>query len=240
MFKRSRPRSTISFVTGNGKVSTSSGKLFCCAPGDGWGAGVAVAPAALGFLPVKNSVSVRSWPRSIVPSIGCRVESPSVKKVELRNGFILGWSCMSRRQPAEIRISHKEAQKTQTNSLDLLCLMCLFVAVISDFDIINFQSIQTLQQLNHFRVIELRIVGFDRQEESIACCQCKIRGVENRVKWLRQLIQHQHSQHRRERRAQHRHFKRNRNERGPTVERLAADVERVVDYFHPVLHKKPG
>src|SRR6185369_3392448 len=109
-----------------------------------------------------------------------------------RSGLTFGWSCMSRRHPTPT-ISHKKAKKAQ---IIVLCFWCLFVAVRSDFDIIYFNCIQTLQQLNNLSVIELRIVCFDRQEEPVARRERKIRYVEYRMVRLRQLVEHQHSQHR--------------------------------------------
>src|SRR6201988_2096605 len=55
---------------------------------------------------------------------------------------------------------------------------------------------------------------------------------------LRQFVEHQHPQHSGERRHQHRHFKGNRNEGGPTVVWLANDIYRIVDYLDVVLHQE--
>src|SRR5688572_12662172 len=58
--------------------------------------------------------------------------------------------------------------------------------------------------------------------------------------WLRQLIKGKHAKHRGKRCAQHRCFKRNRNECRPAVVWLTTDVQRVINYFHPVLHEEPA
>jgi hypothetical protein len=68
---------------------------------------------------------------------------------------------MSRRQPVRSRSS------TQVQDKNLL-LHTARAPVFSDFDIINFQRAQALQQLHRLRMIELRIVRFNRQKESIA------------------------------------------------------------------------
>src|SRR5689334_24323365 len=162
----------------------------------------------------------------MVPSTGCRIESPSPKKDVLRYGFIFGWSCMSCRHAPPIRQTLNSTSPIPNLSLNL--------------DITDFDRPKTLQQVRHLSVVKLRIVCLHREEEPIASGERKTRYVENRMIWLRQLVQHEHSQHRRKRRKQHRHFKSDRNESRPTVVRLAAHVDRIVDHFDPVLHEEPG
>src|SRR6476469_6631121 len=139
----------------------------------------------------------------MVPGTGWRIESPSPKNDVPRYGFIFGWSCISWRQPAA---KHTAANRTKSPSLFL------------NLDITNFYRTQTLQQVNDLLVVNLRIVRLDREKESIASGEREIRRVENRMIGLRQFVQHEHSQNRGKRREQHRHFKSDRNERGPTVE----------------------
>jgi hypothetical protein len=129
------------------------------------------------FFPVKNSVLDRRNPRATVPGIGCRADRPSPKKLVPRNAFIFGWSCMSRLQPVAIintgskRRTRRRGDREKGRKRRVVALfptLPFTPSVFSDFDIINFHRAQTLQQLHHLRVIELRIVRFNSQEESIA------------------------------------------------------------------------
>src|SRR5258705_5836300 len=87
-------------------------------------------------------------------------------------------------------------------------------------------------------MLKLRVVCFHYQKEPIARCERKIRSVKDRMIRLRRLVQNQHPQNSCERGAQHGAFKRNRNKCRPAVVRLTANVQRVVDHFHPILHEK--
>src|SRR5947209_6926396 len=53
-----------------------------------------------------------------------------------------------------------------------------------------------------------------------------------------QRIERQHSQHGKDRGAEHGELERYRNEHGPAIERAAADVLGIADCGHPVLHEK--
>src|SRR6185503_17557106 len=102
-------------------------------------------------------------------SIGCRLPSPSAKNVAPRSGLTFGWSCISRLHPLEP--SHKKAQKAQITALAFVsfCAFCAFLwPIFLDFDIRNCNRIQTLQQIDNLSMIELRIVRFNREKESIA------------------------------------------------------------------------
>ena len=52
-----------------------------------------------------------------------------------------------------------------------------------------------------------------------------------------QAIQRQHAEHRRNRAEQNRHLERDHDERRPGIERPAADIGRVADHRHPILHQ---
>src|SRR6185369_14323917 len=158
--------------------------------------------------------------------MGCRIARPSPKNGELRYGFIFGWSCMSCRQAPPTR---------QTPNSKTTIPSCFL-----NLDIANFDRPKTLQQIRHRAMVELRVIRLHREKESIPRGECKIRQVENRMIRLRELVQDQHSQHRGEGREQNRHFKSDRNKRGPTVVRLAAHIDRIIDHLDPVLHEKAG
>src|SRR5688572_8587052 len=148
---------------------------------------------------------------------------------------------MSRRQDERKKAKVKRqkasiARRADTRSVFTFSFFLFPFAL--KLNIHHFPRIQILKKPHGFIVIELHILSFDHQKETVARCQRKARRVENRVIGLRQLVQRQHAEHRGERGAQDRAFKRYRNERGPTVERLAADDEGIVNHLHPVLHEK--
>src|SRR5262249_52372683 len=150
--KRSCPRSSTSWVTGNGSSLTNS------------------AP----FLPVKKAASVCSVPRAMVPSICGRALDPFEKNALARSGRYFGWLGMSCRQPAAATGSAGGATAPpkpwrRRASPD------------SVFDFIDLSWSERLQELERPRAIELRIVGFDGQEELVLAGACERRHVEHRV-----------------------------------------------------------
>ena len=82
--------------------------------------------------------------------------------------------------------------------------------------------------------------GEHDQEEAIFRCRGETRNVEYRVIRHGQAVQREHAEDGRDAGEQNRHLKRDDDERGPGVVRLAADVQRVVDGGHPVLHQVAG
>src|SRR5262245_23522292 len=106
-------------------------------------------------------------------------------------------------------------------------------------DIDNFSRFQGSYKPHVLIVIVVRIFRFNNQKETVARGQSKIRSVENRMIGLRQLVQRQHAQHGRESCHQNRTFESDWNKRRPAVERFAADVDRIINHFHPVLHEEP-
>src|SRR6266699_5534099 len=87
-------------------------------------------------------------------------------------------------------------------------------------------------------MLKLSITRFDDQEKTVARRQREVRRIEHGMIWLRQFVQRQHAEHRRESSAQNRALKRDGNESRPTVKGFTAHVEWIVNDFHPVLHKE--
>src|SRR6516165_5666889 len=73
-----------------------------------------------------------------------------------------------------------------------------------------------LQKLRRLRQVEFRVARFDAQEKPVGRSMGKTFHVENRVVWLRQPVQRQHTDNGKNRRTQHRQFKRDWNKCGPT------------------------
>src|SRR5438552_11464380 len=121
----------------------------------------------------------------------------------------------------------------------LFAFLLFTFSLVLEFHITNIDGFKSLQELHRFVVFEFRILRFDHQKETVTRSQRKVWGVEYRMIRLWQLIQRQHPEYRCKGCRQHRAFKRNRNERRPTIEWFAADIDGIVDHFHPVLHEKP-
>src|SRR5712691_11552298 len=148
----------------------------------------------------------------------------------------------SRQQTANSRTQKNgpSAARLSSGPRRFPAVCCLLFAVCcSDFHITDIHRAQRFHKLRRFVVLKFWIVSLDHQEEFIARSQRKVRCIEHRVVRLRQLIQRQHAEHSRKRGHQYCALKCNRNEGGPTVERLAANIQWIVDNFHPVLHEKP-
>src|SRR6266699_2135571 len=148
---------------------------------------------------------------------------------------------VSRRQKAESsrqRNTWRDSMApARTEKFSAFCLLPSALCSLQ-FHITNIHRLKSLQEPHRFIVFEFRILRFNHQKETVARRQRKVWGVEYRMIRLRQLIQRQHSEYRRKRRHQHRAFKRNRNECRPTIKWFAADIDGIVDHFHPVLHEK--
>src|SRR5437773_1902406 len=153
---------------------------------------------------------------------------------------------MSRRQAERKKAKVKRQKWTSRRAcMDLLSArsvltfsFLLFIFSFLQLHITNISRFQTLQKPHCFVMIELRILRFDHQKETVARRQRKVRRVENRMVRLRQLVQRQHAEHCRERRDQDRAFEGDRDESRPTVEWLAAHVNWIVDHFRPILEKE--
>src|SRR3954447_21211125 len=97
--------------------------------------------------------------------------------------------------------------------------------------------VERLEKLARRVKVELRILRFDAEEEPVAAGERKPRHVEDRVVRLRQAVERQHAEHRRECRAEDRALEGDRDERRPAVKRLAADVDRIGEHRYPVLER---
>src|ERR1700682_4619711 len=154
---------------------------------------------------------------------------------------------MSTRQPAPKRRQaadsrRQEERETYSQTLRRFPAVCLVPTASCGlhFNINQILWIETFHEVHNLIMFELSIAGFDYQKETITRRQGKIGRVENRVIWLRQLIQGQHAKDRGQGGEQDRAFESDRNKRRPTVIRLAANIQWIVDNFHPVLHEKSG
>src|SRR5712691_294041 len=85
--------------------------------------------------------------------------------------------------------------------------------------------------------VEPRIPSFDAEEEPVAARQREARHIEDRVIRLRQSVERQHAEHRRERGDENRALEGDRDERRTAVNRIAADVQRIGDDRCPVLEQ---
>src|SRR5262249_60368094 len=88
--------------------------------------------------------------------------------------------------------------------------------------------------------LELRIGRFDDEEELVLARHAEARVIEHRVIRLRQAIQREHADDRRERREENRRLERGRNERAPGVVGPARNVHRIRDDRRPVLKAQPA
>src|SRR3954471_5738216 len=107
--------------------------------------------SAVPFFPVKNDASSCSVPRATVSSTSGLAVEPFLKNMLSRSGCPTGVLCMSCRQPAAARAT----RKTEDDSRTLR------------FNFIDLARIQRLQKVQRLRAIELRIGGFDHQEEFV-------------------------------------------------------------------------
>src|SRR2546425_12866663 len=85
--------------------------------------------------------------------------------------------------------------------------------------------LERLEELPRALDVELRIDRLDAEEEPVAARQREAWNVEHRVIRLRQSVEREHAEHRRQGRDENRALERHRDERGPAVKRVAADVE---------------
>src|SRR5215471_17467505 len=166
-------------------------------------------------FPVKNLTSSCSVPRATVSSTSGRALEPFLKNTLSRSGIALGELCMSCRQPAAASTS------TATRRPD-------FGRRTSDIGLrLNFShlaGVEAFEKIRRALAIELRIVGLDDQEELVAAGPLEALDVERRVVRLREPVQHDHPDHRRERREEDGQLEADRHELRPAVERLASDV----------------
>src|SRR6185436_77537 len=195
--------------------------------------------SSLPSLPVKNASSSWSVPRATTPSTSGRALDPSAKNPLGRSPRYFGWLCMSWRQPEASMIAataqaarprlhlllrvgtHPHAREISRNrapSLDRVLKRRLLL------DIAHFFGAQTLQKASRPRVVELRILRFDRQEEPIlAGVLGEALDVEHRVVGHRQPVEREHAEDRRQRGKKDRQLEGDRHEHRPAQIRAAAD-----------------
>src|SRR5687767_11680035 len=101
------------------------------------------------IFPVKNASSSCSVPRATVPARSGRALDPSANSALGRSGLYFGWLCISCRHPL--------ANTRQTNA----------AAVTLRFDVIDLPGSETLQEGPSLLTVELRVIGFNRQEQAV-------------------------------------------------------------------------
>src|SRR6185295_14621142 len=133
-----------------------------------------------------------------------------------------GGSCMSCLH--DVRRSTDKDTKERTKGTEerergVLCGLCEPVASLCVLVRISVRNggdlprIERLEEPARRLEIELRIGRFDAEEEAVAARQREARHVEDRVVRLRQAVEREHAQHRRERRAENGALERHRHER---------------------------
>src|SRR5882762_1638684 len=116
-------------------------------------------------------------------------------------------------------------------------ILCLFVSLclpILKFNVAHPPGAKLLHELTRRIFLELRIPCLDTKEEPVTSHLLEARYVEHRVIRMGQAIERQHPKNRCQRSQQDRAFESHRYERGPTVERPPADVQRISDRRYPV------
>src|ERR1700748_1002348 len=97
----------------------------------------------------------------------------------------LGWFCMSWRQPLRTAIP----AAANNNHAMRICAGRLIRHLRYLF------RLEAFQQLAGIRQTEPWVLRFNAQEEPVPAGAHKVRRIENRVIWLRQSIQRQHSEY---------------------------------------------
>src|SRR5262249_50797057 len=88
--------------------------------------------------------------------------------------------------------------------------------------------------------VEFLVARFNTDKEGVVRGALETRHVKERAMRLRQLVQREHAEHSKRRRAENRQFERDRYECRPAVERPPRDIQRIVVDVCPVLEKKAG
>src|SRR5262245_13157408 len=151
-----------------------------------------------------------------------------------------GWSCMSWRHPETHRAApNMHADKGTTDSTEdtkgrprvSLCGFCVRVASLCPLVCVSVRGngghltrVERLEKVTRGLQIEVRIGLLDAEEEPVAAREREAGHVEDRVVRLRQPVERQHAQHRRQRGDENRALEGDRDERRPAVKRLPADV----------------
>src|SRR5215213_3222760 len=94
----------------------------------------------------------------MVPSISGRALDVSRKKTLSRSGRYFGWLCMSCRQPVTHRRQHTAGRRQSVRLAGPRRLR---------LDLIDLSCSEALEKCARLLEIEFRVVGFDRQEQSV-------------------------------------------------------------------------
>src|SRR5258708_19476800 len=132
----------------------------------------------------------------------------------------LGWFCMSWRQPALTRMQ----TATRPRSAMRNCAVTLMRHLR------DLLGMKILKKLFRLRQAELGVLRFHAQEKAVTAGAVKARRVEDRMIGLRQSVQGQHSEYRRQRNADPRPLKRHGNKHGPARKPLPPHIHRT---FNP-------
>src|SRR6516225_1888864 len=173
--------------------------------------------------------SVSSEPRATVFSIAGRADRPSGKKAVGESGFWRGWLAMSWRSVLSPQAATKEAKSTSTRGIASEERL-FFIVHLADM-----LGVDSLQETCGLAQIELGIASLDAEKETIGGSRCEAVDIEDRMIRLRQLVQGQHADNRKNRSAKDRQFEGDGDEGRPTVERTATNVLGISDDGDPVL-----
>src|SRR5487761_1431400 len=100
----------------------------------------------------------------------------------------------------------------------------------------HFFRLEAFQKLPRVAEMEFWIAGFNRQKKAVSAGADKLGHIEHGMVGHWQAIQGEHAKQGGERRAQHRQLESDRNKGRPTMQRPAADVDRVADYRRIIQH----
>src|SRR5271169_4881346 len=175
-----------------------------------------------------NKSSSAIEPRATVFSINGRSERPSSKNGLGESGVFLGWSAISWRiwQPPTTTASI--AAHTHRKIREVLVIMHLG----------HVMRVKPLQKARGLREVKFFVAGLDADEEAVRRGMRETVRIEARMMRLRQAVEREHAEHRGERSEENGHFKRDRNEGRPAIERTASDVHRIAVDIYPVLKAK--
>src|SRR5437763_3183288 len=148
----------------------------------------------------------------MVPSTGMRSLRPSAKNSEGRNGMYLGWSCMSCRQPAIASAAAESARAPNVRRGLIRHLPHMIRA-------------QLFQELARIRRIKLFVDALHAKIKLVARSVLEFHDVEQRMIRLRQSIQREHADYRRDRCGQDRALVRRHDECRPRSQRTSRDIQ---------------
>src|ERR1700749_1475704 len=136
----------------------------------------------------------------------------------------------------KMRSSRAEMRRATRDHTFAFCLSTFDLTSV--FDISHLNRPETPKELSRPLAVELRVSRLDQHEEAVARGEREARRVEDRMVRLRQPVQREHPEDGEEGRAENRALERDRDERGPTVIGLAADVDRGAEYLNVNVKQK--